>query len=310
VTEGKGLAIGYFAQHEMDLLAEDDTPLQRMVRLAREVSPLAREQELRNFLGQFRFEGDMVHQAVGTLSGGERARLVLATIVWQRPNLLLLDEPTNHLDLDTREALSMALNEFEGTVMLVSHDRALLREVCDEFWLVSRGGVAPFDGDLDDYQRWLLDVARAVARGQDGATVPLPGTAASTAPPAAAPAAARAPARTPAPAMPAPATHAPPQPAAAPRGSRDDRKADKQARAALAQKTRPLRVELQRIDERLARLGAEKIEVEAQLAAPDTLPDAFAELGRRLAHIGAETHVLEERWLEVQGDLDAMDKSG
>jgi ATP-binding cassette subfamily F protein 3 len=311
VTEGKGLAIGYFAQHEMDLLAEDDTPLQRMVRLAREVSPQAREQELRNFLGQFRFEGDMVHQTVGTLSGGERARLVLATIVWQRPNLLLLDEPTNHLDLDTREALSMALNEFEGTVMLVSHDRALLREVCDEFWLVSRGGVAPFDGDLDDYQRWLLDVARAVARGQDAATVPLPGTAASTAPPAAAPAAARAPARTPAPApaTPAPATGAPPQTTAAARGSRDDRKADKQARTALAQKTRPLRVELQRLDERLARLGAEKAEVEARLAASDTPPDAFAELGRRLAHIGAETAVHEERWLEIQGQLDAMDKA-
>ncbi|NLZ42548.1 MAG: ATP-binding cassette domain-containing protein, partial [Comamonadaceae bacterium] len=139
ITEGKGLAIGYFAQQEMDLLAEDDTPLERMVRLAREVSPQAREQELRNFLGQFRFDGERVHQRVGTLSGGERARLVLATIVWQRPNLLLLDEPTNHLDLDTREALSLALNEFEGTVLLVSHDRALLREVCDAFWLVGRG---------------------------------------------------------------------------------------------------------------------------------------------------------------------------
>jgi ATP-binding cassette subfamily F protein 3 len=98
----------------------------------------------------------MVKQAVGTMSGGEKARLVLAMMVWQRPNLLLLDEPTNHLDLTTREALAMALNEFEGTVMLVSHDRALLRSVCDEFWLVGRGG-QPFDGDLDDYQRYLLD---------------------------------------------------------------------------------------------------------------------------------------------------------
>jgi ATP-binding cassette subfamily F protein 3 len=94
------------------------------------------------------------------MSGGEKARLVLCMIVWQRPNLLLLDEPTNHLDLATREALAMALNEFEGTVMLVSHDRALLRSVCDEFWMVSRGGVAPFDGDLDDYQRYLLDEAK------------------------------------------------------------------------------------------------------------------------------------------------------
>jgi ATP-binding cassette subfamily F protein 3 len=102
----------------------------------------------------------MVKQAVGSMSGGEKARLVLCMIVWQRPNLLLLDEPTNHLDLATREALAMALNEFEGTVMLVSHDRALLRSVCDEFWMVSRGGVEPFDGDLDDYQRYLLDEAK------------------------------------------------------------------------------------------------------------------------------------------------------
>jgi ATP-binding cassette subfamily F protein 3 len=94
------------------------------------------------------------------MSGGEKARLVLCMIVWQRPNLLLLDEPTNHLDLATREALAMALNEFEGTVMLVSHDRALLRAVCDEFWLVTKGGVEPFDGDLDDYQQFLRDEAR------------------------------------------------------------------------------------------------------------------------------------------------------
>jgi ATP-binding cassette subfamily F protein 3 len=102
----------------------------------------------------------MVKQAVGSMSGGEKARLVLCMLVWQRPNLLLMDEPTNHLDLATREALSMALNEFEGTVMLVSHDRSLLRAVCDEFWMVSRGGVEPFDGDLDDYQRYLLDEAK------------------------------------------------------------------------------------------------------------------------------------------------------
>jgi len=119
-----------------------------------------REQDLRSYLGQFNFSGDMVKQAVGSMSGGEKARLVLCMIVWQRPNLLLLDEPTNHLDLATREALSMALNEFEGTVMLVSHDRALLRAVCDEFWMVSRGGIAPFDGDLDDYQRYLLDESK------------------------------------------------------------------------------------------------------------------------------------------------------
>ncbi len=167
ITEGKGLNIGYFAQQELDVLRPQDTPLEHMTRLAKETLAsgrsgwiAAREQDLRNFLGTFNFSGDMVKQAVGTMSGGEKARLVLCMIVWQRPNLLLLDEPTNHLDLATREALSVALNEFEGTVMLVSHDRALLRAVCDEFWLVARGGVEPFDGDLDDYQRYLLDEAR------------------------------------------------------------------------------------------------------------------------------------------------------
>ncbi|WP_026687642.1 ABC-F family ATP-binding cassette domain-containing protein [Azovibrio restrictus] len=167
VTEGKGLNIGYFAQQELDVLRPQDTPLEHMIRLAKDTIAAGRsgyvagrEQDLRNFLGTFNFSGDMVKQAVGTMSGGEKARLVLCMLVWQRPNLLLLDEPTNHLDLATREALSVALNEFEGTVMLVSHDRALLRSVCDEFWLVSRGGISPFDGDLDDYQRYLLEEAK------------------------------------------------------------------------------------------------------------------------------------------------------
>ena len=174
VTEGKGLNIGYFAQQELDVLRPQDTPLEHMVRLAKEAMASGRgnvpgrEQELRNFLGTFNFGGEMVKQAVGTMSGGEKARLVLCMLVWQRPNLLLLDEPTNHLDLSTREALSVALNEFEGTVMLVSHDRALLRAVCDEFWLVSRGGIEPFDGDLDDYQRYLLDEAK---RSREAAAV-------------------------------------------------------------------------------------------------------------------------------------------
>lgn len=167
VTEGKGLNIGYFAQQELDVLQPADTPLQHMIDLVKKLTAdgklagqATREQDLRSYLGQFNFSGDMVKQAVGSMSGGEKARLVLCMIVWQRPNLLLLDEPTNHLDLTTREALSMALNEFEGTVMLVSHDRALLRAVCDEFWMVSRGGISPFDGDLDDYQRYLLDESK------------------------------------------------------------------------------------------------------------------------------------------------------
>jgi ATP-binding cassette subfamily F protein 3 len=140
--KAKVLNIGYFAQQELDVLHPNDNPLEHMIRLVKELGPTpgqsTREQDLRNFLGTFNFTGDMVKQSVGSMSGGEKARLVLAMIVWQRPNLLLLDEPTNHLDLATREALSMALNEFEGTVMLVSHDRALLRAVCDEFWLAGR----------------------------------------------------------------------------------------------------------------------------------------------------------------------------
>ena len=167
ISEGKGLNIGYFAQQELDVLRPLDTPMEHMIRLAKDTPAHMRapgqsgtEQSLRTFLGTFNFSGDMVHQAVSTMSGGEKARLVLCMIVWQRPNLLLLDEPTNHLDLSTREALGMALNEFEGTVMLVSHDRALLRAVCDEFWLVTKGGVEPFDGDLDDYQQFLRDEAR------------------------------------------------------------------------------------------------------------------------------------------------------
>jgi ATP-binding cassette subfamily F protein 3 len=167
MTEGKGLNIGYFAQQELDVLRPADNPLQHMIDLCKKMTAegklsgqATREQDLRSFLGQFNFGGDMVKQAVGSMSGGEKARLVLCMLVWQRPNLLLMDEPTNHLDLATREALSMALNEFEGSVMLVSHDRALLRAVCDEFWMVSRGGVEPFDGDLDDYQRYLLEEAK------------------------------------------------------------------------------------------------------------------------------------------------------
>jgi ATP-binding cassette subfamily F protein 3 len=169
ITEGKGLNIGYFAQQELDVLRPEDNPLEHMIRLVKETSATlrgsgqgTREQDLRTFLGTFNFSGDMVKQPVGTMSGGEKARLVLCMIVWQRPNLLLLDEPTNHLDLATREALSVALNEFEGTVLLVSHDRALLCAVCDEFWMVSRGAIEPFDGDLDDYQRFLLDEAKRV----------------------------------------------------------------------------------------------------------------------------------------------------
>jgi len=292
MSVGKGLVIGYFAQQEMDLLHEDDTPLQMMTRQSRTLGAEAREQDLRNFLGQFSFPGEMVHQRVGTLSGGERARLVLATIVYQRPNLLLLDEPTNHLDLTTREALSMALNEFDGSVMLVSHDRALLREVCDEFWLVVDGGVEELDADLDDYQRWLLEVSRARARGAEAPA--RPGRERAVASAAAAAAATRAA---------DPAASAP----AAPSGNRrGERKQQAQSRAQLANRTRPLRLEVQQIDTRLEKLGAEKTELEAGLASGALSGPDIAECGRRLNHIAAETAMLEERWLELHGEIEAL----
>ncbi|GKS77190.1 ATP-binding cassette domain-containing protein [Acidovorax sp. SUPP950] len=301
VTEGKGLSIGYFAQQELDVLRPSDNPLEHMIRLAKELGPNAREpsreQDLRSYLGSFNFSGDMVKQSVGTMSGGEKARLVLAMIVWQRPNLLLLDEPTNHLDLATREALSMALNEFEGTVMLVSHDRALLRAVCDEFWLVGRGVVGPFDGDLDDYQRYLLEESKRLreqAKAAESAASSAP-VAVVTAAPVAAPVA-PAPSVTPAPVAAAPVA----------RDAREQRKLGAQARQQLAEKTRPLKRELEKVNQRLAALTAEKAEIEERLTQP--LPPAeIAENGRRLKACADETDQLEERWLEISSEVETLE---
>jgi ATP-binding cassette subfamily F protein 3 len=278
ITEGKGLHIGYFAQQELDVLRPQDTPLEHMVRLARlthesggaATRERTGEQDLRGFLGSFNFSGDMVKQAVGTMSGGEKARLVLAMMVWQRPNLLLLDEPTNHLDLATREALAVALNEFEGTLMLVSHDRALLRSVCDEFWLVGRGTVGDFDGDLDDYQRYLLEEAR---RLREEAKL----------------------------ALQEPATPAPTTPASA----RNQRQQDAQDRQQRNERAKPLKRELAQIDQRLTDAGVEKTTLETRLAQP--LPAAeIADASRRLKALSDEIERLEERWLDLSGQLEAL----
>ncbi|MGL4188322.1 MAG: ribosomal protection-like ABC-F family protein [Sphaerotilus sulfidivorans] len=276
VQEGKGLAIGYFAQQEMDVLRPEEGPLAHMIRLAREVSPQAREQELRDFLGRFRFVGDMVNQEVGSLSGGEKARLVLAMLVWQRPNLLLLDEPTNHLDLTTREALSMALNEYEGTVMLVSHDRALLREVCDEFWLVTGGQVEPFDGDLDDYQKWLLEQSREIARRarEEDRAAQEQARAAS-------------------------------QPAAP--SSRDERKAQAAARMKLAELTRPLKKRQQQAEQALEKAQAEHAALLEAMARPDLSPAERADQGRRLKELADRIETLELEWLEIGEQIEAME---
>jgi ATP-binding cassette subfamily F protein 3 len=279
ITEGKGLNIGYFAQQELDVLRPDETPLEHMNRLVKDCTAqgrlsgqATREQDLRNFLGTFNFTGDQVKQAVGSMSGGEKARLVLCMIVWQRPNLLLLDEPTNHLDLATREALSVALNEFEGTVMLVSHDRALLRAVCDEFWLVSKGGIAPFDGDLDDYQRYLLDVAKQAREAQraeqkEAREAPVP-AAAPTVPPA------------------------------------EQKRQDAQRRQQLANQLKPLRKELEQVDKRMAALNAEKADLENRLTQA-LAPAEIAESGKRLKVVGDELDELEMRWLELSEAIES-----
>ena len=292
MTEGKGLNIGYFAQQELDVLRPADNPLEHMIRLVKEVSAAGklgnqptREQDLRSFLGNFNFGGDMVKQAVGSMSGGEKARLVLCMIVWQRPNLLLLDEPTNHLDLATREALSMALNEFEGTVMLVSHDRALLRAVCDEFWMVSRGGVEPFDGDLDDYQRYLLDEAKRMReeakKSNNSAATPVATKKVATS------------------ADTASAT-----------GTSDTKnssakKEDAQRRQQQSDAAKPLRKDLEKIDRQMLSMNSEKANLETLLTTSKS-PAEIAQAGKRLKVIEVDLAKLEERWMEVTEKLEAV----
>jgi ATP-binding cassette, subfamily F, member 3 len=272
IVEGKGLNIGYFAQQELDVLRPQDTPLEHMIRLARETQAAGKlsnqqtnEQSLRSFLGTFNFSGDMVKQAVGSMSGGEKARLVLCMIVWQRPNLLLLDEPTNHLDLATREALAMALNEFEGTVMLVSHDRALLRAVCDEFWMVTRGGVEPFDGDLDDYQKYLLDEAKRAREAvkEEQQALKLEAAAASKA----------------------------------------AKSAPKLPKGEKTKSLSPLKKELQQVDDQLATLNHEGKDLENRLAKP-LQPADLAQAGKRLKTVQQEIEALEAKWMALSQEIE------
>ena len=295
VTEGKGLNIGYFAQQELDVLRPADNPLEHMIRLARDMGPDAkqpsREQDLRSYLGTFNFTGDMVKQAVGTMSGGEKARLVLSMIVWQRPNLLLLDEPTNHLDLATREALAMALNDFDGTVMLVSHDRSLLRSVCEDFWMVGRGAVGPFDGDLDDYQRYLLEESKRLREEAKNAEQN------------AAPVAAKAEAK-PAPAPVAAAPEAPKTEASF--DSKEQRRLAAAARQQITDKTKPFKKELEQIDQRLPKLNAERTAIEAKLATPGLAGADIADAGKQLKTVNDCIDQLEERWLELSGQIEAI----
>jgi len=152
----KDVKIGYFAQHQVDQLDMQSSPLEHII----ELEPNTREQQVRTFLGGFGFQGDVVFRPITDFSGGEKARLVLAMLIWQKPNLLLLDEPTNHLDLEMRASLTYALQDYEGALVLVAHDRYLLKATVDEFYLVNDGKIVKFEGDLDDYQKWLLDARK------------------------------------------------------------------------------------------------------------------------------------------------------
>ena len=269
--EGKGLVIGYFAQQEVDVLRLDESPLQHMQRLARDIAPQSTEQDWRNWLGRYQFDGDMMLRPCGSFSGGEKARLALALVIWRRPNLLLLDEPTNHLDLPTREALALALQEFDGTMLLVSHDRALLRATCDGFWLVADGRVQDFDGSLDDYQQWAL--ARAAQRqGGDTAGREPAGEAA----------------------------------AAAGGDRRQARRLQAQERQRMAEQLKPLKAELKRIESELGAHEAERTALEQELAQATLPPQQRAERGRRLKTVGDAIAALEERWLEASERIEAL----
>jgi ATP-binding cassette, subfamily F, member 3 len=264
-TEGHGLAIGYFAQHQLEQLRPDESPLQHLVRLERHT----RELDLRSYLGSFDFRGAMADAPTGAFSGGEKSRLALALIVRQRPNLLLLDEPTNHLDLEMRHALMRALAGYEGSLVLVSHDRALLRTVCDGFLLVADGSVVDFSGDVDDYLAWLVDRrARADAREPD-----------------------------------APAT----LDREARRAGRESAAADRQSRLArrrpLAKEARALEHEVEALEAEKrdleARLADTAFYTAGNLAQVQAATRRSADIGRRLEEA-------ESRWLELQAQLDAI----
>jgi len=283
-TLGKGLNIGYFAQHQVEMLRHDESPLWHLAKIA----PTVREQELRNFLGGFNFPGTMVTSSIRPFSGGEKARLALALIVWQRPNLLLLDEPTNHLDLETREALTEALAQFEGTLVVVSHDRHLLRATTDQFIIVADGKLQPFDGDLDDYKDWLFQTKL----GKGTSVLPAAGKDNKTDFPVASPV-------------------APTASAAAPSvNTKDQKRQAAEDRQRLATLRKPLEQKIKRLDEQIAKRNGQKAEVDAKLG-ESSIYDAAnkAKLKQLLADqtfFTKDLAQLEGEWLELQEQLEAL----
>lgn len=272
LRRGQGLEIGYFAQHQLDQLRMDETPLEHL----RHLAPDAREQELRDFLGTYRFSGDFAEAKVAPMSGGEKARLALALIAWKKPNLLVLDEPTNHLDMETREALTMALSTYEGAVLLVSHDRHLLRAVTDELWLVHEGRKEVFEGDLDDYAKIVLDhrrVTAAEARAEHQADK-----------------AARNEAQ--------------------PVNNKEARRLAAQERARIAELRKPLKKELEKVEREMNALSEKLKALDAQLADPAFYNGAdqgkVAQTLREHGELAPKVETLEMRWLELSEKIEAL----
>ncbi|HEV3104686.1 MAG TPA: ATP-binding cassette domain-containing protein [Trinickia sp.] len=277
MRQGRGLAIGYFAQHQLETLRPDDSPLAHLARIA----PEAREQELRDFLGGFNFSGDMASAPIAPFSGGEKARLALALIIWQKPNLLLLDEPTNHLDLETRHALTMALAQFEGTLILVSHDRHLLRASTDQFMLVANHRLQPFDGDLDDYRDWLLQHAaetRAAAKAAGaGAAGDTDGTSGAA--------------------------------GAAP-NRKDQRRQEAEVRQKLAHLKKPLQTRIAKIEKEMDALNVEKATLDAFVADSasyePSMKTKLTDTLKRQADVHARLDTLEAEWLDAHEELEQI----
>ena len=269
VQLAKGVQLGYFAQHQLDTLRADETALWHLARLA----PQQTEQQLRDYLGGFAFHGDKVKQAVSSFSGGEKARLVLALIVWQRPNLLLLDEPTNHLDLDMRQALTEALVDYQGSLVVVSHDRHLLRNTVNDFYLVHDHKVEDFDGDLEDYQKWLNDSANQANTKQiDNKNEAV-------------------------------------ESAVQPENSLN-RKEQKRLEAELRQQTAPLRKKIQQLEIQLDKWTQQTAEIESQLA--DTALYSEENKARLTALLSEQTNAKKQQeqvefdWLDAQQQLEEM----
>jgi ATP-binding cassette subfamily F protein 3 len=274
---GKGLAIGYFAQHQVEMLRHEESPLWHLGHIA----PTVREQELRNFLGSFNFNGAMVTSKIAPFSGGEKARLALALIVWQRPNLLLLDEPTNHLDLETREALTMALAQFEGTLVVVSHDRHLLRATTDQFIIVADGKLQPFDGDLDDYKDWLFKTKLATKTNAIGTALPQVTTKSAS--------------------VIAPVSQV---------DKKDQKRADADERQKLAARKKPIEAKLKKLEEQIAKRTAQKTGVDERLANPEIYDSANKKELKTLltdqSFYAKEITQLEAEWLEQQEALEQV----